>query len=201
MDPVTAHGMSNAFADADLLAAAITTGFGGRASLAHALGHYRANRDGRAVAMYDFTVSLAALHAAPACRCCCTRWRADPTRSTACSPPSPESSLSIGTSRSAICCRCWDRPECFEWRCEIEDGRGRQAGTGDGCGWERPVGAQFQDPAASSIRQPPSVGWHVSVATLGYSIRVNGSRCRSAASPPREAQARSTWPARAWPNG
>ena len=62
MDPVTAHGMSNAFADADLLAAAITTGFGGRASLAHALGHYRANRDGRAVAMYDFTVSLAALH-------------------------------------------------------------------------------------------------------------------------------------------
>ena len=27
-----------------------------------ALGHYRANRDGRAVAMYDFTVSLAALH-------------------------------------------------------------------------------------------------------------------------------------------
>lgn len=61
MDPVTAHGMSNAFADADLLAAAITTGFDDRASLAQALAHYRASRDRRAVAMYDFTVSLAAL--------------------------------------------------------------------------------------------------------------------------------------------
>ena len=36
-------------------------------------------------------------------------------------------------------------------------------------------------------RQPPSVGWLVSAAILGYSMRVNGSRRRSAVSPPREA--------------
>jgi 2-polyprenyl-6-methoxyphenol hydroxylase-like FAD-dependent oxidoreductase len=61
MDPVTAHGMSNAFADADLLAAAITASFSGRVSLTEALAQYRRNRDRRSVAMYDFTVSLAAL--------------------------------------------------------------------------------------------------------------------------------------------
>jgi 2-polyprenyl-6-methoxyphenol hydroxylase-like FAD-dependent oxidoreductase len=61
MDPVTAHGMRNAFADADLLATAIAASLGGRTSLAQALSHYHASRDGRAVAMYDFTVALAAL--------------------------------------------------------------------------------------------------------------------------------------------
>jgi len=50
--------MSNAFADADLLAAA---SFDGRVSIPRALAEYRANRDGRVAAMYDFTVSLAAL--------------------------------------------------------------------------------------------------------------------------------------------
>jgi hypothetical protein len=61
MDPVTAQGIGNAFADADRLAAAVITGLGGAAPLARCLAEYHRQRDRATLAMYDFTVALASL--------------------------------------------------------------------------------------------------------------------------------------------
>jgi 2-polyprenyl-6-methoxyphenol hydroxylase-like FAD-dependent oxidoreductase len=202
MDPVTAHGMSNAFADADLLAAAITTGFGGRASLAHALAHYRANRDGRAVAMYDFTVSLAALPRRSSLPLLLQALAGRPDEidrllATFAGVVPVDRYFSVrnllrllGPARMLrVAMRERRRTRPPSWDGEMAaDGNDRWA-TNSGIPLRAASGSR---PASVvSSRWPPS----------GYSIRVNGSRCRSAASPPREAPARSTWPARAWPNG
>jgi flavin-dependent dehydrogenase len=61
MDPVTAQGIGNAFADADRLAAAVITGLGGAAPLTRCLAEYHRQRDSATLAMYDFTVALASL--------------------------------------------------------------------------------------------------------------------------------------------
>jgi 2-polyprenyl-6-methoxyphenol hydroxylase-like FAD-dependent oxidoreductase len=44
-DPLSAHGLTDAFRDAELLADAVVYGFGTHASLDDALAHYEATRD------------------------------------------------------------------------------------------------------------------------------------------------------------
>jgi 2-polyprenyl-6-methoxyphenol hydroxylase-like FAD-dependent oxidoreductase len=64
-DPITAQGISDAFLDADALAAALDDGWSGRRSLEAALSENQANRDRRAKPMYDFTCQLATLEPPP----------------------------------------------------------------------------------------------------------------------------------------
>jgi 2-polyprenyl-6-methoxyphenol hydroxylase-like FAD-dependent oxidoreductase len=64
-DPITAQGMSDAFIDADALAAALDAGWSGRRPLADALAAYQATRDQRAKPMFDFTCQLATLEPPP----------------------------------------------------------------------------------------------------------------------------------------
>ena len=61
LDPITGHGISNAFRDAELLADAVADGFGGIRPLAEALARYHQARDRAARPMYDFTARLAAI--------------------------------------------------------------------------------------------------------------------------------------------
>ena len=64
-DPLTAQGMSDAFLDAELLAAAVDDGFSGRRPLDDALAAYHEQRDGRVKPMYHFTSELARLEPPP----------------------------------------------------------------------------------------------------------------------------------------
>jgi 2-polyprenyl-6-methoxyphenol hydroxylase-like FAD-dependent oxidoreductase len=59
MDSITAQGISNALRDADRLAAAIATAFGGAVALATALAAHGRRRDREISASYDFTTGLA----------------------------------------------------------------------------------------------------------------------------------------------
>ena len=61
LDPITGHGISNAFRDAELLADAVADGLGGIRPLAAALRGYHRARDRAARPMYDFTARLAAI--------------------------------------------------------------------------------------------------------------------------------------------
>jgi 2-polyprenyl-6-methoxyphenol hydroxylase-like FAD-dependent oxidoreductase len=64
-DPITAQGMSDAFRDAELLAAALKSTFAGEQSFDAALGAYQAARDASALPMYDFTCQIAAMQPPP----------------------------------------------------------------------------------------------------------------------------------------
>lgn len=60
-DPVTAHGITNAFRDAELLAEAIDRGLGGEAPLDVALAEYHRRRDDAARPMFELTCGIAAM--------------------------------------------------------------------------------------------------------------------------------------------
>jgi 2-polyprenyl-6-methoxyphenol hydroxylase-like FAD-dependent oxidoreductase len=60
-DPITAQGISDAFIDADHLAAVLGDGWSGRRPLDDALADHQSRRDQRAKPMYDFTCQLATL--------------------------------------------------------------------------------------------------------------------------------------------
>jgi 2-polyprenyl-6-methoxyphenol hydroxylase-like FAD-dependent oxidoreductase len=64
-DPLTAQGMSDAFIDAEALAAALDDGWSGRRPLDGALAHYQLERDRRVKPMFEFTCELAKLEPAP----------------------------------------------------------------------------------------------------------------------------------------
>jgi flavin-dependent dehydrogenase len=64
-DPITAAGISDAFRDAELLAAAIAAGLSGRTPLAQALAGYEQQRNEAALPLYEFTHQLAALQPPP----------------------------------------------------------------------------------------------------------------------------------------
>jgi 2-polyprenyl-6-methoxyphenol hydroxylase-like FAD-dependent oxidoreductase len=67
LDPVSAHGITNAFRDAELLARAIAEGLGGangrRGGLETALAGYHRKRDKAARPIYDLTATIARLRA------------------------------------------------------------------------------------------------------------------------------------------
>ena len=58
-DPITAHGITNAFRDAELLRHAIQRGLQGNASMLDALAEYHRQRDEAARPMFDLTVQIA----------------------------------------------------------------------------------------------------------------------------------------------
>jgi 2-polyprenyl-6-methoxyphenol hydroxylase-like FAD-dependent oxidoreductase len=64
-DPITAQGISDAFIDAEALAAALDEAWSGRRPLDGALAANQASRDRRAKPMYDFTCQLATLEPPP----------------------------------------------------------------------------------------------------------------------------------------
>jgi 2-polyprenyl-6-methoxyphenol hydroxylase-like FAD-dependent oxidoreductase len=64
-DPITAQGISDAFADAEDLADALDAGFSGRGPMEEALAGYHLHRDQRVRPMYEFTCELATLAPAP----------------------------------------------------------------------------------------------------------------------------------------
>jgi 2-polyprenyl-6-methoxyphenol hydroxylase-like FAD-dependent oxidoreductase len=64
-DPITAQGISDAFIDADGLAAALDEGWSGRRPFEDALGAHQASRDRRAKPMYEFTCQMATLEPPP----------------------------------------------------------------------------------------------------------------------------------------
>ena len=64
-DPITAQGISDAFIDAEGLAAALDDGWSGRRSLADALAAHQESRDRRVKPLYDFTCQLATLEPPP----------------------------------------------------------------------------------------------------------------------------------------
>jgi 2-polyprenyl-6-methoxyphenol hydroxylase-like FAD-dependent oxidoreductase len=64
-DPITAQGISDAFIDAEGLAAALDEGWSGRRPLADALAAHQVRRDQRVKPMYDFTCQLATLEPPP----------------------------------------------------------------------------------------------------------------------------------------
>ena len=65
MDPITAHGMSQALRDAELLAEAIETGLGGQRNLQRAMQGYETERNRQGLPMYKLTVEQAALGPRP----------------------------------------------------------------------------------------------------------------------------------------
>jgi 2-polyprenyl-6-methoxyphenol hydroxylase-like FAD-dependent oxidoreductase len=65
LHPITAMGISDAFADAERLAEALDAFFTGRSSYEAALSGYQAERDERAVPMYEMTFQLAQLDEPP----------------------------------------------------------------------------------------------------------------------------------------
>lgn len=65
-DPITAHGVSDAFRDAELLAEAIDAGFSGRSLLHEALAIYEERRNQAAVKEYRETCALASFIPFPA---------------------------------------------------------------------------------------------------------------------------------------
>jgi 2-polyprenyl-6-methoxyphenol hydroxylase-like FAD-dependent oxidoreductase len=64
-DPITAQGISDAFIDAEGLAAALDDGWSGRRPLSEALAEHQRRRDQRAGPLYDFTCQLATLEPPP----------------------------------------------------------------------------------------------------------------------------------------
>lgn len=60
MDPITGQGIGDAFADAELVVAAVKTGSSGRTPMDEALAGYRAARDRARLPMWEFTTDLAA---------------------------------------------------------------------------------------------------------------------------------------------
>ena len=64
-DPFTAQGISDAFRDAELLAAAIDAGFSGQQPLAEALADYERQRNAHVLPMYEFTCQLASFEPPP----------------------------------------------------------------------------------------------------------------------------------------
>jgi 2-polyprenyl-6-methoxyphenol hydroxylase-like FAD-dependent oxidoreductase len=64
-DPVTAQGISDAFRDAELCAAALHEAFDGRRSFEDAMSDYQDTRDRRARPIYEFTTQLATLDPPP----------------------------------------------------------------------------------------------------------------------------------------
>jgi 2-polyprenyl-6-methoxyphenol hydroxylase-like FAD-dependent oxidoreductase len=64
-DPITAQGISDAFADADALAAALDDAWCGRLAIDEALAACQRNRDQRVKPLYDFTCQLATLEPPP----------------------------------------------------------------------------------------------------------------------------------------
>jgi 2-polyprenyl-6-methoxyphenol hydroxylase-like FAD-dependent oxidoreductase len=64
-DPITAQGMSDAFRDAELCAAALDETFRGAAPFDDAMSAYHLTRDARALPIYDFTTQLATLAPPP----------------------------------------------------------------------------------------------------------------------------------------
>jgi flavin-dependent dehydrogenase len=65
-DPISAHGISDAFRDAELLAAALDAVLGERADEADALAGYEAKRDAALREIFDLTCSLGAYPPVPA---------------------------------------------------------------------------------------------------------------------------------------
>jgi flavin-dependent dehydrogenase len=64
-DPITAQGISDAFADADMLAEALDAGLSGRGLLEELLAAHESARNERVRPMYEFTCQLAALEPPP----------------------------------------------------------------------------------------------------------------------------------------
>ncbi len=64
-DPFTAQGITDAFRDADLLAAAIDAGFSGQQPLSEALAGYERQRNEHVMPMYEFTCQLASFEPLP----------------------------------------------------------------------------------------------------------------------------------------
>jgi flavin-dependent dehydrogenase len=64
-DPILAHGISDAFRDAELLANAIDAGFAGRAPLTEALTSYEDTRNATALAGYEANCALASFAPLP----------------------------------------------------------------------------------------------------------------------------------------
>ncbi len=58
-DPLSAHGLTDAFRDAELLTQAITYGFGNRATLDDALAHFQATRDRLSIPLFDVVDRIA----------------------------------------------------------------------------------------------------------------------------------------------
>lgn len=65
-DPITAQGISNAFSDAELCAAALDASFTDRRSFEAAMTRYQSERDTHSLPMYEFTAQLASLEPPPA---------------------------------------------------------------------------------------------------------------------------------------
>ena len=64
-DPVTAHGITNAFRDAELLAEAIGRGLAGEAPMDLALAEYHRRRDDAALPMFELTCQFASMEPPP----------------------------------------------------------------------------------------------------------------------------------------
>ena len=64
-DPITAQGISNAFRDAELCAAALDATFAGRETFDDAMSGYQAERDAHSLPLYEFTTQLATLEPPP----------------------------------------------------------------------------------------------------------------------------------------
>lgn len=64
-DPITAQGISNAFSDAELCAAALDQTFTGERSFDDAMGGFQHERDTHSMPMYEFTTQLATLEPPP----------------------------------------------------------------------------------------------------------------------------------------
>src|SRR4051812_39818756 len=64
-DPITAQGMSDAFRDAELCAAALDEALRGTASFDDALSAYQLTRDTQVLPVHDFTAQLATLTPPP----------------------------------------------------------------------------------------------------------------------------------------
>ena len=65
-DPITAQGISDAFRDAELCAAALDATFGGRNTFESAMAAYHRTRDDEVLPIYEFTTQLATLEMPPA---------------------------------------------------------------------------------------------------------------------------------------
>lgn len=65
-DPITAQGISDAFRDAELCAAALDAAFCGEVTYEQAMAAYQGARDADALPMYEFTTQLATLEPPPA---------------------------------------------------------------------------------------------------------------------------------------
>jgi flavin-dependent dehydrogenase len=64
-DFITAHGIHDAFRDAELCAGALEVAFAGRCSFESAMGEYQRRRDEHVLPMYEFTAELATLAPPP----------------------------------------------------------------------------------------------------------------------------------------